>query len=649
MGDETKIIPDPPPATPTDVDVFPDPPPSDPFDVPIYPDGPPAKPTDVNVYLDEGPGVPFGVPTFPDGPPVEPFDVATFPDLPPIEPSDVVIFPDPSPADPFDVQVQFDDPPADATQPIPYVGPEAPALSTLPDTKVAIEQELINRKQEVSTSEPPLSTHIDTKAAINAELERQFKSSTPGEPPLTSLKPQPTVEDIVAQIALTDQTLANGLKYQLNLGSDPSIPSTIIGINPLAIFNLFKNITSDITRVTKFMAEQTMLAAMNPEVARVFNPFYFAQMLLPGTAGFAHATVDTLGKTMVEVAQVKNDIIELRALSGDTPGSDQNMYSENSPYTETQSYTVDSLVDAAIDGPNGSPTKKDADSLTRFDVASQFTSDNKFDAGAVFRVRAHANNVRSTHMKLYRSAAIDGIIRVGIRGENPDGSKNSRTQNPADGPNGIDDDDARVPISFTDLRQLPDNHYRSVYFQPMNLTISENLTPQINEQTTFGRVDSAVTYIGTARSFSVSFEIHVFAPEDLQVLHSKLNHLRSMVYPTYGADGLMRTGPVSRMRIGDLVRTDLGGIAGVIKNLSFDFNEALWELKRGLKVPRSVSVSLEFLALHEGPVGQLNGEFGVLKLPTGGFVGHDETQSGDAQSTVGEVIPDKFMRMPRSS
>jgi hypothetical protein len=130
-----------------------------------------------------------------------------------------------------------------------------------------------------------------------------------------------------------------------------------------------------------------------------------------------------------------------------------------------------------------------------------------------------------------------------------------------------------------------------------------------------------------------------------------------MVYPSYGADSLMESGPVTRMRVGDVISTDLGGVPGVITNLSVDFNDTLWELKQGMKVPMSYRVQLEFLVLHDGPVGTVNGTFGVFQLPPGGNSPNKDTnlagnpndsRTGQAQGITN--VPGRFSRFgePRS-
>jgi hypothetical protein len=93
-----------------------------------------------------------------------------------------------------------------------------------------------------------------------------------------------------------------------------------------------------------------------------------------------------------------------------------------------------------------------------------------------------------------------------------------------------------------------------------------------------------------------------------------------MVYPEYEKDLVYRSGPVLRMRIGNVIdslgKTGLRGLPGILDSLDFDYTDALWELEKDLKVPRSIKVSLTFTVLHDLPIGRTaDGFFGGISLP----------------------------------
>lgn len=657
MAEDPKISLDPPPAEPQDVvRVEPDPAPAPPSDIPIFPDLPPAAPFDIRVEPDPPAAPPLQIPDPPlDPQPPAPFDIQTTPDGLPFEPIDPSLWPDNQTPGVFE-------------------------LKTIPDDLAAISAEVDAEAHDAGPGVTPLRTIPDDKAAIEAELEAEAHDAGPGVEQLSSQHPKivdhrtgvpelktlpfdPTIDDIVATVVDYDAQLASFLSN--GLGADNGLFGTAPyagALDTSVLTRWLKDLVDfDPGKVLRFQTEQTVLAAMNPSVARVFDPSYFAKLLLPGSMGHATTTLDTqLGRTMSDVIDERDAV--LRAIVStalDRPGGPPDVFGPSNLAEHNDDFSIERFVDVALSEKFDPTLPATVDNgVLRYDAAKYFETRDRFGAQPALgsaKLAATRGELK-TDARLRRSAALGGVIRVGVENELDDGSVVSRTHDAADGTvrdgllsSGIDDDDARVPLSFTDLRNLPDKNYRTVYFQPMNLTVSENISPEYTEQNAFGRVDSVVTYVKTSRSYSVSFEMHVFAPEDLARMYKKLNHLKSMVYPTYSADGLLRSGPVVKMRIGDLARTDSGGVPGIIKSLGIDFNEALWELKRGMKVPRSCSVSLEFLVLHEGPVGTLNGEFGVLQLPAAELSSgpSKEREPRSAQDKVAQVLPSKFVRMPR--
>jgi hypothetical protein len=612
MADDPKIVLDPPPSEPFDVPTSPDGPPVEPFDVPVYPDPGPGGTFDVPVSPDSVPREPVDVPTYPDGPPLKPFDVPLAPDGPPRKPTDVPLTLDPPPAVPFDVPNGNDPPPA-APIDVPTYPDGPPALPFDPGV----------------TPDAPPPTPFDPGVTPD---------SPPADPFDVPIEPSPP--PLLIEGGINDETTITKIINAVK-GFDPALGSFLAGlkfINPIDISvqgggaldprmlaDWFRDYTQAVGpgAVSRFMSQQQELFAMNPVVARVFDPLYFVKMMVPGAMGHAHATLDTqLGTTGETVARAKDELVQGKVhLRGVPEVNDLNLYNPESTQADGQEFSIDEMVDAAVDGVPHPFLKRQRDGtgITRqvFDANAYF---NDRDSSGLqrnsFRARSRVGteNVQSREPQLAASAFVNGIIRAQISPkEDPDGAIYSQTQNPS---TVVDDDEARVPLCFTDLRKDPVRRaYRSIYFRPMNLAFSNAISPEWTEASSFGRTDPILGYQKTSRTYSVSFELHAFAPEDLEVMYKKMTWLTSMCYPSYGLDSLMRSGPVTRMRIGDAVATESGGISGVIKSLNFDFADALWELKQGLKVPRSFKVSVDFQVLHEGPVGILNGAFGVFKLP----------------------------------
>lgn len=211
-----------------------------------------------------------------------------------------------------------------------------------------------------------------------------------------------------------------------------------------------------------------------------------------------------------------------------------------------------------------------------------------------------------------KQAFENGVIPMRLKGDNDFGF---RTFKGAQG-DMTNPDDVYVPLAFTDLRPIGDV-YRSVYFRPIITSLSENFSPEWNEAAYFGRADSVVSYQGTGRTINLGFQLICFAPEDIRTIYQKLHWLQSMLYPEYDNNLSYRSGPVVRMRVGDVMNA-LGpegarGLPGIIRNVDFDYTDSLWELKKDYKLPRKIDVSLTFTVLHDVPVGRgLEGRFGGL-------------------------------------
>lgn len=214
---------------------------------------------------------------------------------------------------------------------------------------------------------------------------------------------------------------------------------------------------------------------------------------------------------------------------------------------------------------------------------------------------------------LSNAAYTEGIVPVKFKYDNEYGYQESK-----DGK--LDDDEGYMPLSFTDMRTI-DGDNKTLFFRAMNVQVGEQLSPSWNKTNYFGRVDPVATYQSTQRTFSLQFDIHAFAPEDLEVIFQKIHWLSSMVYPKYDSYLQYESGPVVRLRLGNLIYsknnsdTPARGLPGIIESLSYDYNDGLWELHEGKKLPRQVKVSLSFLVLHDSIIGlDERGNFGGISL-----------------------------------
>ena len=618
MSDGTKINPSPPPAEPKDVRVSPSPAPNEPFDVKTYPSPPPSEPFDVKTYPDPPPGGTFDVPNSPDDPPIEPYDVPLQPDGPPIEPYDVALLPDGPPIEPYDVP----------TYPDQEILVGADGRSLLPDgfdVPTYPDQEIL-----VGTDGRAL---LPDGFDVPTYPDDEIVIGTDGRPLLPDgfeVYTTPSPETLIG----TDGRAVtyNGFDVPVNFSPPPFRPEE--GDTKKYLDGVAQSLKLFDRGLSAFLTELIDSQRVTNNVAALIEDEALTRVVRTARDDHMIEFISNFVKSGRTAAD--GNAPNVVGLIGTALDKRENVYSSKRTFSSGQDFNVDEMVDAAMDGtPHAfSKPEKFQTGLTpvqTFDASKYFDDRDSFGGQSAKRyAKSLPASVQSTHSKLAASNFLNGVIRVPIPGEREDGAVYSVTDNPSEGPGGVDDDDTRIPLCFTDLRKDPvQNAYRSVYFRPLNLSFSKSTSPEYSEATAFGRVDSVVGYQKTSRTYQLSFELHAFAPEDLQIMYYKMTWLDSMCYPSYGEDSLMRSGPVIRLRIGDVVSTESGGISGIIKSLNFDFADALWELKKGMKVPRSFKVSVDFLALHEGPVGILNGTFGVFQLPlNNGETAVDTTNPG---------------------
>lgn len=169
-----------------------------------------------------------------------------------------------------------------------------------------------------------------------------------------------------------------------------------------------------------------------------------------------------------------------------------------------------------------------------------------------------------------------------------------------------------IPFWLNDLRK-PE---RYVAFRAFLKTFSESIDPKWNEETYIGRVDNVATYVGTSRTFDVSFVIAAMSEEGLIAMWKKINNLSKMLYPTF-TQGLIDKSPIVRLRIGDVCSDSRGnGLPGRIGTMSINYDDSTWEIAENIKnsgwgfVPQLATISFPFTVIHESnPTNGPNYEF----------------------------------------
>ena len=182
------------------------------------------------------------------------------------------------------------------------------------------------------------------------------------------------------------------------------------------------------------------------------------------------------------------------------------------------------------------------------------------------------------------------------------------------------DDRVYMPLVFQDLRDKNETFlYFRAFIKPDSVT--ETFTPTWNVQSYYGRVDNVPIYMNTSRIIGFSFDVVAWQPADLPVIYRKMHKLQSMVYPFFDQQGFLSSGPIIRMRIGDLFSTTNNGkrgLPGYITSLDFTYDN-VWNIEKDFKIPRKVTVSVSFTALHEASPGTYPTSQNSKEFPTFGI------------------------------
>ena len=166
----------------------------------------------------------------------------------------------------------------------------------------------------------------------------------------------------------------------------------------------------------------------------------------------------------------------------------------------------------------------------------------------------------------------------------------------------IPDNENYMPFMFQDLRDNPESFlYFRAFIKPDSLT--ETFNVDWNPTRYYGRVEQIPIYMGTTRNVGLAFDLVAWQPADLDVIYRKLHKLQSMVYPAFDTKGFLQAGPIIRMRVGNLIAgANKRGLSGYLQSLDFAYDN-VWSIEDGAKVPRHITVTLTFTALHEGNPG----------------------------------------------
>ena len=291
-------------------------------------------------------------------------------------------------------------------------------------------------------------------------------------------------------------------------------------------------------------------------------------------------------------------------------GLHTNIYTSERPYNLSNAIRpLEKLEDQARKDDSKNPA---IDKLKNMFTALRFPNSNAKDVLSAYAYMVNPRFEKDGALGDTSVHGTDGLIDVDAAfiDENQDTSLVEK--NPID--------NVYMPFMFQDLRDGTTANEKFLYFRAfLKGEIAETFTPDWQTERYYGRVDEIPTYLGTSRIINVSFDVVAWRHADLLVIYRKLQKLQSMVYPSYTLGGFMNSGPIIRMRIGDLIAGENNrGLPGYITSLDFSYDDGIWNIERDLKVPRKITVSLSYTVLHDGNPGVYPLQQWSLDTSTGG-------------------------------
>ena len=158
---------------------------------------------------------------------------------------------------------------------------------------------------------------------------------------------------------------------------------------------------------------------------------------------------------------------------------------------------------------------------------------------------------------------------------------------------------------------------RTVEFAAYLENLADLYTSQWNAEDVYGRMDPITTFVGTKRSYSVSWNVPANSYAEAKDNLAKVNELMSFLYPLYSNNGgakgatAINQAPLMRISFGNLIRNSAtgGGLLGWCNGFTFDpriengmFHNV--DPKSGVEYyPKTILLNTEFNVLHEHELG----------------------------------------------
>lgn len=157
---------------------------------------------------------------------------------------------------------------------------------------------------------------------------------------------------------------------------------------------------------------------------------------------------------------------------------------------------------------------------------------------------------------------------------------------------------------------------KTVEFAAYLENLADLYTSQWNAEDVYGRMDPITTFVGTKRSYSVSWNVPANSYAEAKDNLAQVNQLMSFLYPLYsnkgGAKGAtaINQAPLMRISFGNLIRNSAtgGGLLGYCNGFTFDprIENGMFHHNgpKGMEYyPKTILLNTEFNVLHEHELG----------------------------------------------
>ena len=227
--------------------------------------------------------------------------------------------------------------------------------------------------------------------------------------------------------------------------------------------------------------------------------------------------------------------------------------------------------------------------------------------------------------------------------------------------NSVTDNLANSKKQFIEIFHIPTQ--KNVFFKSFLTAFQDNFSTEYTKESVFGRMDPIATYKRTGRQITLGWDVPSSGLSEAKENLAKMNRLIQFLYPVYdpgnGGATTMRSGPIFKIKMGNLIirpgftqpgggvdaSAKDGGLPGIIEGFSYApkleygvydpgklsggkdvqiANAKHWSSTDktsdatvsydGALYPKVVSAQIQFTVLHDTPLGwEMEGDVAKLR------------------------------------